>query len=70
VTAPALQRTASQVLRDALRPGHIICVMRGLDPPAGPKPLRDGESPHIHPSSLKRFSNKMDCRIKPGTDES
>jgi uncharacterized phage protein (TIGR02216 family) len=30
-------------------------VMRGLDPPAGPKPLRRGEGPRIHQSSQESF---------------
>src|SRR3954471_12356560 len=29
--------------------------MLGLDPPAGPKPLRRGEGPRIHPSSQDPF---------------
>src|SRR5437660_10123158 len=29
--------------------------MRGLDPPAGPKPLRRGEGPRIHPE-MKLYS--------------
>jgi hypothetical protein len=41
---------------------RIQTVMRGLDPPAGPKPLRRGEGPRIH--HLKR----MGCRVKPGSD--
>jgi hypothetical protein len=27
-------------------------VIRGLDPPAGPKPLRRGEGPRIHPKAV------------------
>jgi len=41
--------------------------MRGLDPPAGPKPLRRGEGPRIH-LLHKNFSKRMDCRVKPGND--
>src|SRR6185369_9218812 len=43
-------------------------VMRGLDPPAGPKPLRRGEGPRIHRKRV--FALSMDCRVKPGNDES
>jgi len=43
---------------------HSI-VMRGLDPPAGPKPLRRGEGPRIHHSSKKAFLEAMDRRVKP-----
>ncbi len=39
-------------------------VMAGLDPPAGPKPLRRGEGPAIH-----QFPKAMDPRVKPGGDE-
>src|SRR3954453_4303497 len=45
-------------------------VIRGLDPPAGPKPLRRGEGPRIHPSSQDCFLRWIDCRVKPGNDES
>jgi peptide/nickel transport system ATP-binding protein len=43
--------------------------LAGLDPPAGPKPLRRGEGPAIHPAS-KDSSKAMDPRVKPGGDES
>src|SRR4051794_35935784 len=43
-------------------------VIRGLDPPAGPKPLRRGEGPRIH--QLRRtLWKRMDCRVKPGNDD-
>jgi hypothetical protein len=41
-------------------------VIRGLDPPAGPKSLRRGEGPRIH---LKMtLAKRMDGRVKPGHD--
>jgi hypothetical protein len=39
-------------------------VIAGLDPPAGPKPLRRGEGPAIH-----HFLKKMDARIKSAHDD-
>jgi hypothetical protein len=39
-------------------------VIAGLDPPAGPKPLRRGEGPAIH-----FLSKRMDARGKPAHDE-
>jgi hypothetical protein len=42
--------------------------MRGLDPPAGPKPLRRGEGPRIHRSSMN-LSKKDGWPIKPGHGE-
>ena len=41
--------------------------MRGLDAPAGPKPLRRGGGPRIH--RKKMMLKKMDCRVKPGNDD-
>jgi hypothetical protein len=41
--------------------------MRGLDPPARPKPLRRGEGPRIH-HLRKSLLKKMDGRVKPGHD--
>jgi hypothetical protein len=43
--------------------------MRGLDPPARPKPLRRGEGPRIHHLRKKHFLEEMDGRVKPGHDE-
>ncbi|MEY9180186.1 peptide/nickel transport system ATP-binding protein [Bradyrhizobium sp. USDA 326] len=43
-------------------------VMAGLDPPAGPKPLRRGEGPATHHASQDP-SRSMDRRVKPGGDE-
>ncbi|RQH02839.1 ABC transporter ATP-binding protein [Bradyrhizobium sp. RP6] len=43
-------------------------VMAGLDPPAGPKPLRRGEGPATHHAS-QDSSRSMDPRVKPGGDE-
>ena len=40
---------------DALMKAFPDSVMRGLDPPARPKPLRRGEGPRIHPSSQESF---------------
>jgi len=40
-------------------------VMPGLDPPAGPKPLRRGEGPGIHIFLAVAF---VDGRVKPGHD--
>ncbi|RXH04682.1 hypothetical protein EAV90_09895 [Bradyrhizobium vignae] len=42
---------------------HFPLVMRGLDPPAGPKPLRRGEGPRIP------LLEEMGCRVKPGNDQ-
>jgi hypothetical protein len=58
VTAPALQRTAPQGLRAALRPGHetITASCAGLT----------RASINLH---RKHFSKRMDCRVKPGNDE-
>ncbi len=55
-------------LRDLLPEEETTSVMAGLDPPAGPKPLRRGEGPAIHPSSQDAFSKGMDPRVKPGGD--
>ncbi|MGC2775876.1 MAG: ABC transporter ATP-binding protein [Bradyrhizobium sp.] len=43
-------------------------VIAGLDPPAGPKPLRRGEGLAIHPAA-QDSSKVMDPRVKPGGDE-
>jgi peptide/nickel transport system ATP-binding protein len=42
-------------------------VIAGLDPPAGPKPLRRGEGPAIH--RAKRISALMDARVRPAHDD-
>jgi hypothetical protein len=42
----------------------VAVVIAGLDPPAGPNPLRRREGPAIHLSS-----NGMDPRVKPAGDE-
>src|SRR6185295_5573858 len=55
-------------LRDWLPEEDSTPVMAGLDPPAGPKPLRRGEGPAIHPSSQDSSSEAMDPRVKPGGD--
>src|SRR5258707_945080 len=53
-TAPAQQRTASQELRAALRPGHLSASCAGLT----------RASITLH----KTLSKWMDCRVKPGND--
>jgi peptide/nickel transport system ATP-binding protein len=55
-------------LRDLLPEEEAKAVMAGLDPPAGPKPLRRGEGPAIHLSSQDSSSSAMDPRVKPGGD--
>ncbi|WP_128928410.1 dipeptide ABC transporter ATP-binding protein [Bradyrhizobium guangxiense] len=55
-------------LRDLLPEEEGAAVMAGLDPPAGPKPLRRGEGPAIHQAS-QDLSPSMDPRVKPGGDE-
>jgi peptide/nickel transport system ATP-binding protein len=55
-------------LRDLLPEEETKAVMAGLDPPAGPKPVRRGEGPAIHPSS-EDSSSAMDPRVKPGGDD-
>ncbi|MDF0522645.1 ABC transporter ATP-binding protein [Bradyrhizobium yuanmingense] len=55
-------------LRDLLPEEEGASVMAGLDPPAGPKPLRRGEGPAIHHAS-QDSSQAMDPRVKPGGDE-
>jgi peptide/nickel transport system ATP-binding protein len=57
-------------LRDLLPEEETKAVMAGLDPPAGPKPLRRGEGPAIHLSSQDSSSSTMDPRVKPGGDAS
>jgi hypothetical protein len=42
--------------------------MPGLDPPAGPKPLRRGEGPGIHALITQREKD-VDGRVNPGHDE-
>jgi peptide/nickel transport system ATP-binding protein len=56
-------------LRDLLPEEDSSAVMAGLDPPAGPKPLRRGEGPAIHRPSQDSSSKEMDPRVKPGGDE-
>jgi hypothetical protein len=41
----------------------------GLDPPAGPKPLRRGEGPRNDQICEQRFSKRDGLRVKPGNDE-
>jgi hypothetical protein len=41
--------------------------MAGLDPPAGPKPLRRGEGPAIH--DFLSSGKDVDARHKAGHDE-
>src|SRR6185437_1724596 len=50
-TAPACE---AYHFHSALRAQRFLLVMPGLDPPAGPNPLRRGEGPGIHvlPRSL------------------
>jgi hypothetical protein len=47
-------------------------VVRGLDPPAGPKPLRRSEGPRIHRTTRALVQwvdvKRIDCRDKPGND--
>jgi hypothetical protein len=43
-------------------------VVPGLDPPAGPKPLRRGEGPGIH-VFLTLLQQDVDGRVKPGHGE-
>jgi peptide/nickel transport system ATP-binding protein len=57
-------------LRDLLPEEEATPVMAGLDPPAGPKPLRRGGGPAIHPSSQESSFKEMDPRVKPGGDDS
>ncbi|RJF68334.1 hypothetical protein D4Q52_22675 [Rhodopseudomonas palustris] len=53
--------------------GYTKAVMRGLDPPARPEPLRRGEGPRIHrprsgPMVMATFDEGDGRRVKPGND--
>src|SRR5947209_19668731 len=48
--------------------GNILPLIRRLDPPARPEPLRRGEGPGIHPS-FRSSSKRLDARVTPAHDE-
>ena len=63
----AAQRVAVSCRAGAVT-GHNSLVMRGLDPPAWPKPLRRGEGPRIH--VLLSLRQRRGCQDEPGHDGS
>ena len=63
-----LKLSTAVALKPVGRTAISSSVMAGLDPPAGPKPLRRGEGPAIH-VVLRSMKKDVDARDKPAHDE-